>query len=91
MTVCGALLQSCPAEVEQTFALLNDSYSSVLFSLSFFSLCIVMSSLPASAASPNRYASVFGSDNQRPAAPLTLLQESRIKLLYFYLCVALRV
>lgn len=34
MTVCGTLLQSCPTEVEQTFALLNDSYSSVSFSLS---------------------------------------------------------
>lgn len=30
----AALSHSCPCEVEQTFALLNDSYSSVLFSLS---------------------------------------------------------
>lgn len=38
---------------------------------------------------PTAYASVFASVHQRPAAPLTALQESRIKLLYFYLCVVL--
>lgn len=44
---CTWFLQSCPTELEQTFALLNDSY----FSLPL-SVCIVISSFPASASFP---------------------------------------
>ena len=58
----------------------------LLFSLSLSARALWFLLSPQAQLPPTAYASVFASVHQRPAAPLTALQESRIKLLYFYLC-----